>query len=167
MRSAILFCFLILLAFSYPALASSCTRDCEVNCTNAENNSACTSSCSSNCLDVIEQRNNANGSGPARMSYGAIAVSPSTFKYGYSWGQSSQNEANAVAFRNCGAQDCQIELTFYNTCGALAMTRTPPPDGVWGTAWADSKEQTEQTALGYCAQGGHADCVLEASVCSR
>ncbi len=95
------------------AHASSCTRDCEVNCTNAENNSACTSACSSNCLDVIEERNNANGGcGPARMNYGAIAVSPSTFKYGYSWSQPSQNQANAVAFENCSAQDCRIELTF-------------------------------------------------------
>lgn len=166
MKLALLTLVFLLFLHAPAAHASSCTRSCEVNCTGAENESACASSCSSNCLDVIEN-NNSNSSGPARTSYGAIAVSSSTLKYGYSWGQNTQDQANAVAFQNCVEADCKIEVYFYNACGALAMTQIGGENARWGTAWAGSKSAAEQAALNYCAQAGGTDCVIEASVCSN
>jgi hypothetical protein len=61
--------------------------------------------------------------GGARRSYGAIAYSPSSGRYGDSYNYASRAQAEARATRECGKDDCVIAAWFYNQCGALATSR--------------------------------------------
>ena len=53
--------------------------------------------------------------------YGAIAISDSTFSWGWGINFASQNEAAQTARNFCGASDCGVVASFNNGYGALAQ----------------------------------------------
>ena len=88
------------------------------------------------------------GSGEALAdNYGAIAYSPSTKAYGWSYDYPSRGAAENEALSGCRRQadDCTVPLWFRNACGALAIGS----DG-YGTGWGTDRGIAEQQALGVC-----------------
>jgi Domain of unknown function (DUF4189) len=103
------------------------------------------------------------GSGEAAaQNYGAIAYSPSTKAYGWSYDYPSRSAAESVAMSNCGkhANDCIVPLWFRNACGALAIGSNG-----YGTAWASERAGAEKQALVVCRRYTM-DCAVKQWVCT-
>lgn len=83
----------------------------------------------------------------AAGNYGAIAYSPSTGVYGYSYDYGSQGEAEQQAMGRCNAMDCTIAIWFENACGAVASG----PSG-WGASWGPSRSAAEDNANLECGK---------------
>jgi hypothetical protein len=52
-------------------------------------------------------------------TFGAIAYSFKTHRYGYSTNESSRADAERSALRFCKARDCRVQLWFRNSCAVL------------------------------------------------
>ena len=103
------------------------------------------------------------GSGEAAaQNYGAIAYSPSTKAYGWSYDYPSRGAAESAALANCGKQanDCIVPLWFRNACGALAIGSNG-----YGTAWASQRSSAENQALAVCRRNTM-DCAVKQWVCT-
>ena len=103
------------------------------------------------------------GSGKAAaQNYGAIAYSPSTKHYGWSYDYPSRAAAESAASANCRKQasDCIVPLWFRNACGALAIG-----SGGYGTAWATDRSGAERQALVVCRRYTM-DCAVTRWVCT-
>lgn len=85
----------------------------------------------------------------AQTLHGAIAYSPNTGAYGYSYNYSTQKQAENEAMYNCDmrARDCVIATTFYNACGAVAAGR----NGGWGADWGNTAYDAQENALAMCS----------------
>jgi hypothetical protein len=85
----------------------------------------------------------------AAERYGAIAYSPQSGAYGYSYDYNSRADAENVAINNCRQHGtgCEIAIWFRNACGAVATGR----NGGWGSAWANSRAAAENMAINYCS----------------
>jgi len=112
--------------------------------------------CSSDCLDK-------GPSGRGKI-YGAIAYSKRNGAYGYSHGWTNQKKAEQVALKNCkeNGSGCDVEVWFYNSCGAVAA------DGkkvAWGQG--SSEQAASQQALEKCNKGFFKKhCEVKVSHCS-
>jgi Domain of unknown function (DUF4189) len=103
------------------------------------------------------------GSGEAAAeNYGAIAYSPSTKAYGWSYDYPSRAAAEREALSRCRtkASDCMIPLWFRDACGALAIG-----SGGYGTGWASERGSAESQALGVCRRHSQ-DCAVKQWVCT-
>jgi serine/threonine-protein kinase len=80
--------------------------------------------------------------------HGAIAFSPSTKAYGFSYDYATKRQAEREAMRFCNqeANDCVIAVTFYNGCGAVAAGRNG-----WGADWGATSNRAQQNALDMCS----------------
>jgi hypothetical protein len=99
---------------------------------------------------------------PPPSIYGAIAYSPSSDRFGYSYNYISRGPAENRALSECGQNDCVVAAWFYNRCGALATSST----GAWGGAQDASAERARSKALQICADHGGTDCDIKTSLCS-
>jgi Domain of unknown function (DUF4189) len=99
----------------------------------------------------------------ARDYYGAIAYSPSTGAYGFSYDHYSQAEAENRAMAECRARagDCQLPLWFRNACGALAVGS----GGGWGTGWGTDQGLAESYAIQTCSRNTNS-CQIIRWVCT-
>lgn len=98
-------------------------------------------------------------SASAADTYGAIAYSPSTGRYGYSSGYGGQQQATIAALGYCastGAPDCRIAVWYRNAWGALARGS----NGAWGWGWGTSREGANYQALKGCNDHGGASCKI-------
>ena len=69
------------------------------------------------------------------LGWGAIAISPTTGRVGYSKGLNSAIEAEQAAVGLCKARDCRAVVNFTKACGAVAQAfKTRPGDGAGTTA---------------------------------
>ena len=89
------------------------------------------------------------GPGPATTPYGynsyaAIAYSPTTHAYGYSWNYNSLLGAKRAALRACGTRDAQIVVFTRNNFIALAVG-----DGGASGANGRTAEEAMRNALDY------------------
>ena len=105
--------------------------------------------------------------GQSRERHGAIAYSARKQVHGYSYGYESEKAASAVAVQNCrrqdpGAGDCQIAVTFYDACGALARGEK----GTHGADWGHSGREASTKALAKCRARGGESCKIDRQVCS-
>jgi len=103
------------------------------------------------------------GSGEAvAQNYGAIAYSPSTMAYGWSYDYPSRSAAESAALANCGKQanDCIVPLWFRNACGALAIGSNG-----YGTGWATARATADSQALTVCRRHTM-DCAVKRWVCT-
>jgi hypothetical protein len=69
---------------------------------------------------------------PASAEYGAFARDEATGKYGFSWNEANQKQAEDAAIKSCNTTGCKTAFKFGpKKCGAAAQT----DDGkVWGGA---------------------------------
>ena len=92
--------------------------------------------------------------------FGAIAYSPATGRYGYSWNFQSRTAAQNAALRKCGIRDCRVVSWFRNACGSLATSRYG-----WGAAANVNLYQAQNTAIRGCSNYGPG-CQVVRTVCS-
>jgi uncharacterized protein DUF4189 len=97
------------------------------------------------------------------MRWGAIAVDFAMGKFGVGNARRTRDEAESMALDECkkeGGSGCEIDLTYYNQCGAIA----------WGasdarTFRAESKEIASTHAIEACNKQT-ADCKIYYADCS-
>lgn len=82
-----------------------------------------------------------------KQLWGAIAYSGKTGAYGYAVDRKSKRDAEAEAFRQCGA-DCNVIKSFRNSCGAVAEK-----DRHFAWSLGATRQIAEQKALEKCASG--------------
>ncbi len=93
-------------------------------------------------------------------TFGSIAYSPATGRYGYSWNYNSRSQAQNAAIRECGVRDCRVVSWFSNACGSLATSRYG-----WGSSWNANGAQARISAVRACSQYGPG-CRSVRTVCS-
>ena len=97
--------------------------------------------------------------------YGAIAFPDATGAYGFSYQYRSRSGVEQRAVKECrkrGASDCAVKVWF-RSCGSLAVG----PDNVHGWAYADSKSEAREPAIGYCQEeSGGRPCVSKVAACA-
>ncbi len=124
---------------------------CNVDC----KNSPVWATCMQTCEQIHGDRRSAK--------FGAIALSPGSGAYGFSYDYGSRGEAEGRAMGHCraaakGRKDCKVGVWFTNACGALARRS----DGGWGADWGNSRQEAARKALRNCGAG----CKLEETVCN-
>jgi hypothetical protein len=78
-------------------------------------------------------------------SYAAIAYSPATGKYGYSYNYRSRSAAESAALRNCPASDARIVCWVNNGFCSLALGNDRSSWGV-GWSWGNGASTAEANA---------------------
>src|ERR1700745_3052335 len=86
--------------------------------------------------------------GPALAGYGAFAHDESTGKYGLSWNEANQKQADDAAIKSCNTTGCKVVFrTTAKQCGAIATT----DDGkIWGGSTRPTKAAAELAAMEGC-----------------
>jgi hypothetical protein len=80
-------------------------------------------------------------------SYGAIAYSPSTNRWGYGNGYPTKSQAIARARRECGRRDAKTNWC-RNAWIALAVSNQSA--GGWGSSWGSTPEIARSKAISEC-----------------
>ncbi|MGH6951582.1 MAG: DUF4189 domain-containing protein, partial [Vitreimonas sp.] len=105
------------------------------------------------------------GPGSASDSYGAIAISRSTWRIAFSTDYATGEEAERAAAGVCNGgavRDCEA-FAFRNVCAALAIS---PTDRRRGLAWAHARDDALRTAVAGCRERGGRACVPVHSQCT-
>jgi tetratricopeptide (TPR) repeat protein len=105
------------------------------------------------------------GSGPASDSFGAIAISRSTWRVAFVTDYASDTEAERAAARVCNAasvRDCEA-FAFRNVCAALAIS---PAERTRGMAWAYGEDDAVRGSISACRARGGSACVPVHSQCT-
>jgi serine/threonine-protein kinase len=96
--------------------------------------------------------------------FGAIAYSPSTGHYGFSYGKDCVANADIVALQNCIGADRRVVVWVANGSAALAVNN----NGGFGTAWSTNcQAEADQAALNYAGGpgcGAHIICEMATGV---
>lgn len=100
---------------------------------------------------------------PRYSTYGAIAFSPETFRYGLSWGETSLAGAAYSAESYCGVGDCQPVAWVRGGCAAIAKG-VDSNQVSWG--YHSTKYGARSYAMRACNAAGGQGCRLAAWVCS-
>jgi len=100
--------------------------------------------------------------------YGAIAYSPSTGGFGFSFKYASRPDAEGRATRECLRQvnkdDCKVEIWFHDACAALAEGES----GIRAAASAPSQDIANRAALENCKSDNKGErCEVKVAVCSE
>ena len=103
--------------------------------------------------------------GPAFAGYGAFAHDEATGKYGFSWNEKTQNDADKAALKGCASDKCKIVFrTGPGQCGAIAMN----PDGkIWGGALRPKRDAAELAAIENCQKRTPGQCKVKGAECNR
>jgi len=99
----------------------------------------------------------------ASAGYGAIAYSPSSGAWGYSYNYGSRGAAEGRALRECRVRGsgCRSIVWFRNACGALASGN----GNAYGWAWNTSRATARRRALREC-RARTSGCRIRVDVCS-
>ena len=102
---------------------------------------------------------------PAQAEYGAFALEQATGKYGMSWNEANQKQAEDAAIKSCDAKDCKVVFRVGpKKCGAIALT----DDGkIWGGADRPTKAAAELAAMQNCQKRTKLQCKVRGSECNR
>ena len=145
-----------------PIAGADCVPYCQGEryaCEDSADSSACSTQfqiCVQNCL----------GGGAGADNYGAIAYSPSSGEYGYSYEFETQGEAERRALAECasaGGEQCEIVVWFNQACGAIAKSDT----GAWGADWGESRAEAEAKATAICDRYSDHRCGVLHSQCTN
>lgn len=107
---------------------------------------------------------NARGPG-APDSFGAIAMSRSTWRIAFSTDYAAPEDAMRAAAAACNGaavRDCDA-YAFRNVCAALAVS---PRERARGMAWAHGQDDAVRTAISSCRARGGGNCVAVHSQCT-
>jgi serine/threonine-protein kinase len=100
----------------------------------------------------------------ANEFFGAIAYSPSTGHYGYTYGRDCLANAEAGALQNCIGADRRVVVWVSNGYAALAVSN----DGRFGAAWSsECQAEADHAALNFAGGpdcGAHIVCEIETGV---
>jgi len=95
---------------------------------------------------------------------GALAIdSFRGSKFGYAIDRPNADVAKSDALTQCGP-GCTVVVTFENTCAAFAADQSKD-SGSNGWGYGATKEQSQATALRYCAQYGGISCQVRVWAC--
>ncbi|MQQ99822.1 DUF4189 domain-containing protein [Glaciimonas soli] len=97
--------------------------------------------------------------------WGAIATDAPHAVLGTSTGQKSQASAERAATNDCmakGGQNCVLQISYANTCAALAVSSKST-----GTASRVGLADAEKAATKACQDGGGSDCRIYYSSCTQ
>ncbi|EAQ04067.1 30S ribosomal protein S12 [Pseudooceanicola batsensis HTCC2597] len=105
-------------------------------------------------------------------TYGAIAYSFQSDKYGRAWNYGSRQEAEKAAIGFCkaaGGKRCKIGVWLQDTCGAFSVSETSRNMKQAGSSWGfTSSNAAHGRAVQECeARDGAGTCHVVASVCSN
>ena len=107
------------------------------------------------------------GAAPAQAAVGAFAYDEATGKYGASWNETTEKQADEAALKGCASDKCKIVFrTRAGECGAIAAT----DDGkAWGGARRRKREEAEKAATENCERrrGAAGKCKVKTSQCSK
>lgn len=95
-------------------------------------------------------------------TWGAFAVGMGeTGAGGKATSTKNQEEANAEALQICGqkGKNCQIAMTFKNTCAAMAWGSSGVGRGTSGET--NNRDIAERRALAQCKQSGDSTCKIQ------
>ncbi len=95
-------------------------------------------------------------------TYGAIAYSMRTHRYGYATGEGSRAEAERTALGYCKVADCRIQVWYRNSCAAFATGNDGAATG-WG--YDTNPRKARQRALNECKKRA-SDCRILVAACS-
>ena len=107
------------------------------------------------------------GAAPAHAAFGAFAYDQTTGKYGYSWNETSEKQAEAAALKGCASEKCKIVFrTKGGQCGAFAMAENGK---IWGGATRSKRDEAEKAALDNCRKrvSAGAQCKVRGSECNK
>jgi hypothetical protein len=95
-------------------------------------------------------------------TYGAIAYSYDTYRFGYATNHGRRVDAERAAVRFCKARDCAVQLWFRNTCAVLVVG-----DGGDQISWAHDpdSDKARRRALRDC-RGKAENCKVVVNACS-
>ncbi len=103
--------------------------------------------------------------GPAFAKFGAFAYDQGAGKYGYSYNEDSQSQADAAALKGCASEGCKIVFrTGPRQCGAIATTENGK---AWGVARRNQRDAAALAAMQDCQKHTHGQCKVKASECNR
>ena len=102
---------------------------------------------------------------PAFAEYGAFALDEATGKYGVSWNEATQKQAEDAAIKGCNTTACKIVFKLGpKRCGAIALT----DDGkIWGGAERPTKAAAELAAMQNCQKRTKVQCKVKGAECNR
>lgn len=102
---------------------------------------------------------------PAFAEYGAVARDEATGKYGLSWNEANQKQAEDAAIKGCNTTGCKVVFKVGpKQCGAFATT----DDGkIWGGSVRPTKAAAELAALQGCQKRTKVQCAVKGSECNR
>jgi hypothetical protein len=102
---------------------------------------------------------------PALAGYGAFAHDESTGKYGFSWNEANQRQAEDAAIKSCNTTGCKVVFRVGpKQCGAIALT----DDGkIWGGAYRPTKAAAELAAIQNCQKRTKVQCMVKGAECNR
>jgi len=102
---------------------------------------------------------------PAFAEYGAFARDEATGKYGFSWNEANQKQAEDAAIKKCNTTDCKTAFKFGpKKCGAVAQT----DDGkIWGGAERPTKAAAELAAIQNCQKRTKVQCTVKGAECNK
>ncbi|MBA98465.1 MAG: DUF4189 domain-containing protein [Sulfitobacter sp.] len=108
----------------------------------------------------------------AAQTFGAIAYSIQSDKYGRSWNLDSRKAAEASALKFCkaaGGKGCKVGVWLEDSCGALAASETSKSMKQTGISYGfKTASASHARALAECeARDGAGTCQVKASVCSN
>jgi hypothetical protein len=102
---------------------------------------------------------------PALAGYGAFAHDEATGKYGFSWNEANQKQAEDAAIKSCNTTGCKVVFRAGpKLCGAIALT----DDGkIWGGATRPTKAAAELAAILNCQKRTKVQCMFKCGECNR
>ena len=102
---------------------------------------------------------------PAFAEYGAFARDEATGKYGFSWNEANQKQAEDAAIKNCNTTGCKVVFRVHpKQCGAIALT----DDGkIWGGSTRPTKAAAELAAIQGCQKRTKVQCTVKGAECNR
>lgn len=101
----------------------------------------------------------------ASAQYSAIATDPHTGAWGAAWDYGDPDEAAEEALAQCSTDDCAIDVTVYNGCGAVAHGSDGEFSWV-GAAYDADRDQAEVLADEACDEASDGMCEVVVSNCS-
>ena len=103
--------------------------------------------------------------GPALAGYGAFAHDEATGKYGFSWNEANQKQAEDAAIKSCNTTGCKVVFRAGpKLCGAIALT----DDGkIWGGSTRPTKAAAELAAIQGCQKRTKVQCTVKGSECTK
>jgi hypothetical protein len=103
--------------------------------------------------------------GPAFAEYGAFARDDATGKYGFSWNERNQKQAEDAAIKSCNTTSCTVVFRVRpKQCGAIAMTEDSK---IWGGSTRPTKAAAELAALEGCQKRTKVQCKIRGSECNK